>query len=49
MQMRDVLGTFFNDDPFSGLYPADGQPACAPGRLERLHQEEVRQQHHQII
>jgi transposase len=36
MQMRDVLGTFFTDDQFTDLYPADGQPACAPWRLETL-------------
>lgn len=33
MQMRDVLGTFFTDDQFVDLYPADGQPAYAPWRL----------------
>lgn len=33
MQMRDVLGTFFTDDLFADLYPADGQPAYAPWRL----------------
>lgn len=33
MQMRDVLGTFFTDDQFTDLYPADGQPAYAPWRL----------------
>lgn len=33
MQMRDVLGTFFSDDIFADLYPADGQPAYAPWRL----------------
>jgi len=33
MQMRDVLGTFFTNDQFMDLYPADGQPACAPWRL----------------
>lgn len=33
MQMRDVLGTFFRDDQFTDLYPADGQPAYAPWRL----------------
>lgn len=27
MQMRDLLGTFFTDDQFADLYPADGQPA----------------------
>ncbi len=30
MQMRDVLGTFFTDNQFAGLYPVDGQPAYAP-------------------
>jgi len=33
MQMRDQLGTFFADDQFMELYPADGQPAYAPWRL----------------
>ena len=33
MQMRDLLGTFFTDDRFTDLYPADGQPAYAPWRL----------------
>lgn len=33
MQMRDVLGTFFSDDQFTDLYPADGQPAYSPWRL----------------
>ncbi|MEO8391659.1 MAG: IS1182 family transposase [Chloroflexota bacterium] len=33
MQMRDVLGTFFTDDLFTDLYPADGQPAYTPWRL----------------
>src|SRR5690606_29970139 len=33
MQMRDALGTFFTDDQFADLYPADGQPAYAPWRL----------------
>jgi transposase len=33
MKMRDVLGTFFTDDLFADLYPADGQPAYAPWRL----------------
>ena len=32
MHMRDVLGTFFTDDQFADLYPADGQPAYAPWR-----------------
>ncbi len=30
MQMRDVLGTFFTNDQFADLYPADGQPAYTP-------------------
>lgn len=33
MQMRDTLGTFFTDDQFEQLYPADGQPAYSPWRL----------------
>ena len=33
MQMRDALGTFFTDDQFAGLYPADGQPGYTPWRL----------------
>ena len=33
MQMRDTLGTFFTDDQFVQMYPADGQPAYAPWRL----------------
>jgi transposase len=33
IHMRDVLGTFFTDDQFVELYPADGQPAYAPWRL----------------
>ena len=33
MRMRDLLGTFFTDDQFTDLYPADGQPAYAPWRL----------------
>lgn len=31
--MRDELGTFFVDDQFEDLYPADGQPAFSPWRL----------------
>ena len=31
MEMRDTDGTFFTDDQFADLYPADGQPAYAPG------------------
>ena len=30
MPMCDLLGTFFTDDQFADLYPADGQPAYAP-------------------
>ena len=30
MQMRNTLGTFFTDDQFTDLYPADGQPAYGP-------------------
>jgi transposase len=33
MHMRDMLGTFFTNDQFTDLYPADGQPAYAPWRL----------------
>ena len=33
MKMRDELGTFFADDQFVDMYPADGQPAYAPWRL----------------
>lgn len=33
VHMRDVLGTFFSDDQFADLYPADGQPTYAPWRL----------------
>ena len=36
MQMRDELGTFFTDDQFVDLYPADGQPASAPWRLSLI-------------
>jgi transposase len=31
--MLDELGTFFEDDQFQDLYPADGQPAFSPWRL----------------
>ena len=31
--MHDTLGTFFTDDQFAQMYPADGQPAYAPWRL----------------
>lgn len=33
MQMRETLGTFFSDDQFAQMYPADGQPAYSPWRL----------------
>jgi len=33
MRMRDSLGTFFTDDQFTDLYPADGQPGYSPWRL----------------
>jgi transposase len=33
MTMRDQLGTFFTDDQFVDLYPANGQPAFSPWRL----------------
>lgn len=33
MIMRDELGTFFRDDQFCDLYPAEGQPAFSPWRL----------------
>lgn len=33
MKMRDELGTFFSDEQFLDLYPADGQPAFSPWRL----------------
>ena len=31
MQMRDVLGTFFNDDQFSICIPPMGSPLMLPG------------------
>lgn len=33
MQMRDVLGTIYRDEPFADLFPVRGQPAEAPWRL----------------
>lgn len=33
IQMRDALGTFFQDDQFAELFPTRGQPAEAPWRL----------------
>ena|SRR5258708_5718491 len=41
MQMRDLLGTFFTDDQFIGLYPADGQPGYAPWRTVGLGDAEM--------
>jgi transposase len=36
MQMRDLLGTLFEDQQFAQLFPPQGQPAEAPWRLERV-------------
>ena len=33
MQMRDTIGSIYQDDQFLHLYPADGQPAFSPWRL----------------
>ena len=33
MQMRDVFGTFFQDDQFTDLYARDGQSGFSPWRL----------------
>ena len=33
MQMRDTLGSIYQDDQFVHLYPCDGQPALSPWRL----------------
>ena len=33
MMLRDEMGPFFEDEGFSELYPALGQPAESPGRL----------------
>ena len=33
MNLRDELGTFYNDDDFAELYSSEGQPALRPGSL----------------
>lgn len=33
MKMRDELGTIYNDENFSHVYPQRGQPAEPPWRL----------------
>jgi transposase len=33
LQMRDEVGALFNDEAFTSLFPARGQPAEAPWRL----------------
>jgi transposase len=33
MQMRDELGTMFEDEDFAALYAQRGQPGMAPWRL----------------
>jgi len=33
MQMRDELGSLYEDSQFAALYPTRGQPAAAPRRL----------------
>ena len=33
MQMRDALGTIYEDQAFAHLFPNNGQPAEAPWRL----------------
>ena len=33
MEMRDLLGTLFEDEQFTKLFPPQGQPAEAPWRL----------------
>jgi transposase len=33
LQMRDLLGTFYDDQLFVALFPPQGQPALAPWRL----------------
>jgi transposase len=33
IQMRDELGTLFQDEMFTNLFPKDGQPAFAPWKL----------------
>ncbi len=36
MQMRDLLGTFFTDDLFTDLYPADAARPRKPNHLPAL-------------
>ena len=33
LQMRDLLGTLYDDPLFTALFPPHGQPALAPWRL----------------
>lgn len=33
LSLRDNLGTLYQDDDFSALYPQQGQPAHSPWRL----------------
>jgi transposase len=33
IQLRDTLGTIYNDEAFADLFPTHGQPALAPWRL----------------
>lgn len=33
LQMRDLLGTIYDDQLFAALFPPQGQPALAPWRL----------------
>ena len=33
LQMRDLLGTLYDDQLFAALFPPQGQPALAPWRL----------------
>jgi transposase len=33
MRMRDELGTFYQDEQFTSLFPQRGQPAYSPWRL----------------
>ena len=33
MQIRDTLGSIFDDEEFVDLFPTNGQPAYAPWRL----------------
>lgn len=33
LQLRDELGTIYEDERFAHLYPHDGQPAMSPWRL----------------